>query len=270
LADNPYKFLENAANKHIEITVNSAPSESGAKTYTVKTINSELTLFYLNWVEERRAMVDKLSSGRIGYIHVPNTAFEGNYELYRGMYEFHNKEALIIDDRYNGGGFIPAYMIDLLNRQTLSYWHRNKLQSMKSPAVAHNGPKAMLINGYSSSGGDAFPYYFRKKDLGTIIGTRTWGGLVGTQGGRRFVDGGSFNVPQFGVYDENSEWIIEGIGVYPDIEVIDEPHLTAKGIDPSVEKAVEVLLKELDENPVKKPKTPIAPDRSGFIETEIK
>lgn len=270
LADNPYKFLENAANKYIEITVNSTPTESGAKTYTVKTISSELTLFYLNWVEERRAMVDKLSNGRIGYIHVPNTAVEGNYELHRGMYAYHNKEALIIDDRFNGGGFIPENMADMLDRKTLSYWHVNKLQPMKSPTVAHDGPKAMLINGYSSSGGDAFPYYFRKKGLGTIIGTRTWGGLVGMQGNEGLVDGGYIAVPRFGIYNEEGEWIIEGIGVYPDIEVIDEPHLTAKGIDPSVEKAIEVLLKELDANPVKKPNVPAEPDRSGWIETEIK
>jgi len=269
-ADNPYKFLENKAEKFIEVTVNSSPSENGAKTYTVKTIKSELNLYYLDWVEQRRAMVDKLSGGKIGYIHVPNTAVEGNYELHRGMYEFHNKEALIIDDRNNGGGFIPENMADLLDRQTLSYWHRNGLNPMKSPAIAHDGPKVMLINGYSSSGGDAFPYYFKKKGLGTLIGTRTWGGLVGIQGARTFVDGGSFNVPQFGVFDENGEWVIEGIGVYPDIEVVDEPHLTAKGIDPGIEKAVEVLLKELEKNPVKKPKTPVAPDRSKWIEKDIK
>jgi len=270
LADNPYMFLENAANKHIEIKVNSTPSESGAKTYTVKTISSELNLFYLDWVEARRKMVEELSGGRIGYIHVPNTAFEGNHELFRGMYAQHTKEALIIDDRYNGGGFIPANMVDLLDRTTLSYWHRQGLHPMKYHNIAHNGPKAMLINGYSSSGGDAFPYFFRKKGLGTLIGTRTWGGLVGIQGGRRFVDGGSFNVPQFGIFDEKGEWIIEGVGVYPDIEVVDRPELTAKGIDPSIKKAVEVLLKELEANPVQKPVTPADPDRSGFIEIEVK
>jgi len=269
-ADNPYKFLENTANKHIEIKVNNSPSELGAKTYTVKTIKSELTLFYLDWVNARRKMVEELSGGRIGYIHVPNTAYEGNYELHRGMYEFHNKEALIIDDRFNGGGFIPENMVDMLDRETLSYWHRNGLHPMKSPTVAHDGPKAMLINGYSSSGGDAFPYYFKKKGLGKLIGTRTWGGLVGISGNAGLVDGGYIAVPRFGVYDENEEWIVEGIGVYPDIEVIDRPELTAKGIDPSIEKAVEELLIELDANPIKKPKSPEAPDRSGFIEKDIK
>ena len=270
LADNPYKFLENTANKHIEIKVNSTPSATGSKTYSIKPIKSELNLLHKEWVDTRRAMVDKLSGGKIGYIYVPNTAFEGNRELYKGMYQYHNKEALIIDDRYNGGGFIPENMLGLLNRTTLSYWHRNGLHPMKSPTIAHDGPKAMLINGYSSSGGDAFPYYFKKKGLGTLIGTRTWGGLVGIQGARRFVDGGSIYVPQFGVYDENGEWVIEGVGVYPDIEIVDRPELTAKGIDPSIEKAVEVLLQQLDKNPVKKPKDPVEPDRSGFIEVDVK
>lgn len=270
LQDNPYKFLENTAGKMIEITVNSKPTAEGAKTYEIKPIESELELFYLDLVETRRQMVDKLSGGKIGYIHVPNTAVEGNYELHRGMYAYHNKEALIIDDRDNGGGFIPENMADLLDRQTLSYWHRRGLQSMKSPGIAHDGPKVMLINGYSSSGGDAFPYYFRKKGLGLLIGTRTWGGLVGISGNAGLVDGGYISVPRFGVYDENEEWIIEGIGVYPDIEVVDEPHLIARGIDPCIEKALEVLLKQLKEKPVKKVNPPADPDRSKWIEKEIK
>ncbi|MDP2114623.1 MAG: PDZ domain-containing protein, partial [Bacteroidota bacterium] len=176
---NPYELLENTLGKTVEITVNSKPEPAGAKTFTIKPIASELELLNLNWVNERRAMVDKLSGGKIGYIHVPNTSTDGNRELYRGMYAYHEKEALIIDDRYNGGGFIPDVMTNLLERKTLSYWQRSGLSAMKTPGVAHNGPKVMLMNGYSSSGGDAFPYYFRKKGLGQLIGTRTWGGLVG-------------------------------------------------------------------------------------------
>jgi tricorn protease len=225
---------------------------------------------YYNWVIERRALVDKLSGGRIGYIHVPNTSTDGNRELFKGMYAYHDKEALIIDDRYNGGGFIPDVMADLLDRKTLSYWNRNGLVPNKTPGVSHNGPKVMLINGYSSSGGDAFPYYFRKKGLGQLIGTRTWGGLVGISGNARLIDGGYISVPRFGIFDENGEWIIEGIGVYPDIEVVDRPEQLAKGIDPGVEKAVEVLLKELEKNPPKKVKSPAGPDRSGWIEKDIK
>ncbi len=264
--DNPYEFLENTAEKHIEIGVNEEPKSDGVRTSMIEPIESELNLMYFNWVNERRAMVDKLSNGKIGYIHVPNTSIDGNRELFKGMYAYHNKEALIIDDRYNGGGFIPDVMADLLDRKTLSYWNVNGLNPMKTPAVAHDGPKVMLINGYSSSGGDAFPYYFKKKGLGTLIGTRTWGGLVGISGNAQFVDGGSFSVPRFGVYDENGKWIIEGVGVSPDIEVVDRPDELAKGIDPGIEKAAEVLLKELKENPVKKVTAPKPPDRSKWRE----
>ena len=263
---NPYELLENTVGKMVEITVNSKPEFAGSRVYSIKPIASELELFYLNWVNERRAMVDKLSGGKIGYIHVPNTAVEGNRELYRGMYAYNEKEALIIDDRYNGGGFIPDVMTDLLDRKTLSYWQRNGLASMKTPGVAHNGLKVMLTNGYSSSGGDAFPYYFRKKGLGQLIGTRTWGGLVGISGNAGLVDGGYISVPQFGIYNENEQWIIEGVGVSPDIEVVDRPEQLAKGIDPCIEKAVEVLLKQLKENPIKKVNAPAPPDRSKWNE----
>ncbi len=268
---NPYELLENLGDRHIQLTVSQTPSARGARTSTVHTITSEHELRYIDWVNERRAMVDQLSGGRIGYIHVPNTAIEGNRELFKGMLAYHHKDALIIDDRYNGGGFIPDRMIDLLNRRTLVYWHRNGLSlPMKSPGIAHDGPKAMLINGYSSSGGDAFPYFFRETGEGKLIGTRTWGGLVGISGNARLVDGGYISVPRFGIYDHSGEWIIEGIGVYPDIEVVDRPEELAKGSDPSIEKAVEVLLEELEANPRPKVTAPTPPDRSRWIEFEIK
>jgi tricorn protease len=270
LDENPYMYLENTLGKTVEIAVNSKPSFEGARTYTIKPIGSEIELMYLNWVNERREIVNKLSDGKIGYIHVPNTALEGNRELHRGMYAYHDKEALIIDDRYNGGGFIPDHMADLLDRNVLSYWHRRGLEPTQTPGIAHDGPKAMLINHYSSSGGDAFPYYFRKKGLGKLIGTRTWGGLVGMSGNAGLVDGGYIAVPRFGIFDENQKWIIEGIGVYPDVEVYDEPHKVAKGIDPSIEKAVEMLLKELKEKPSKKISAPKEPNRSKWIEADVK
>lgn len=268
---NPYELLENLGGSYIELSVNQKPSVTNAKTYAVKTITSEHELRYLDWVKSRRDLVDKMSDGRIGYIHVPNTSYEGNMELFRGMLTYNDKEALIIDDRYNGGGFIPDRMIDLLNRRTLVYWHRNNIElPMKSPGIAHDGPKAMLINGYSSSGGDAFPYFFRKTGEGKLIGTRTWGGLVGISGNARLVDGGYISVPMFGVYDETGKWIIEGVGVYPDIEVVDRPEELAKGNDPSIEKAVEVLLDELRKTPHKIIKSPTPPDRSEWIEIDIK
>ncbi len=267
--DNPYKFLENRVGIATRITVNNKPTAAGARTYTVHPIASELELKYLDWVNERRRMVDELSGGRIGYFHVPNTAQDGNRELHRGMYAYHDKDALIIDERFNGGGFIPDRLLEMLSRETHAYWHRHGLEPMRTPGIAHDGPKAMLINWYASSGGDAFPYFFRQKNLGTIIGTRTWGGLVGMTGNAGLVDGGYIGVPRFGIYNQEGEYIIEGVGIYPDIEVVDKPHLVAQGKDPSLEKAVEVLLKQLEENPPKRWKTPTDPDRSGWIEIEI-
>jgi tricorn protease len=265
-ADNPYLYLENKAGKSVEIKVNGKPLAADARSSLIKPISSELELRYFSWVNERRALVDKLSGGKIGYIHVPNTANEGNRELFHGMYAYFDKEALIIDERYNGGGMIPDRMADLLDRHTLAYWHQNGLEPGKSPAIANDGPKVMLINGYSSSGGDAFPYFFRKMGLGKLIGTRTWGGLVGISGNAGLVDGGYIAVPRFGVFDKDAGWIIEGTGVTPDIEVVDRPEQLAKGIDPSIEKAVEVLLQELKANPVKKVVEPAPPDRSKWHE----
>jgi tricorn protease len=265
-AANPYSFLENKAGKNVEIKVNSSPSASDTRSSIIKPVASEQSLLNFNWVNDRRALVDKLSGGRIGYIYVPNTSTEGNRELFNGMYTYFDKEALIIDERYNGGGYIPDRMADLLDRHTLVYWHQNGLQPGKSPAIAHDGPKVMLINGYSASGGDAFPYFFRKLGLGKLIGTRTWGGLVGISGNAVLVDGGYISVPRFGIFDKEEGWIIEGIGVYPDIEVVERPEQMALGVDACIEKAVEVLLQELKDNPDKKVAVPVSPDRSKWRE----
>jgi tricorn protease len=269
-AMNPYRFLENRTDKATRITINSSPDAAGATTFTIHPINSELDLKHLDWVNTRREMVDELSDGRIGYIYVPNTSFDGNRELFKGMYAYNDKEALIIDERFNGGGFIPDRMIEILARETHVKWYRAGLDyPMRTPGVAHDGPKAMLINQFSSSGGDALPYFFRQKNLGTIIGTRTWGGLVGMTGNARLSDGGYIGVPRFGIYNEEGDWIIEGIGVYPDIEVVDAPHRLARGEDPSVQAAVELLMQQLEQNPVQPWPVPEQPDRSGWIEIEI-
>jgi tricorn protease len=270
LKDNPYLFLENTVGRKIPIKVSARPDGGGAREFWIKPIQSELDLRALDWVRSRREMVDRLSGGRIGYIYVPDTARAGNTELFKGMYAYWNKEALIIDERYNGGGFIPTVMAELLARKTLNYWARRGLEINPDPGVAHDGPKAMLINGYSSSGGDAFPYYFKKKKLGLLIGTRTWGGLIGLSGNPDLVDGGSISVPTFGFVDSDGKWAVEGEGISPDIEVIDRPELVAAGRDPSIEKAVEVLLEQLRQNPRRKVEMPAEPDRSQWIEKEIK
>ena len=205
---NPYKYLENKAEKVVTLLVNSKPSKDGAREEKVKPVKSEQNLFYLDWVNSRMKMVDELSGGKIGYIHIPNTATEGNRELFKYFYPQTNKEALIIDDRYNGGGFVPDRMIELVSRKTLNYWTRRGIEPTPVPGLVHDGPKACLINGYSSSGGDAFPYYFRQKNLGKIIGTRTWGGLIGISGNPNLMDGGSISIPVFRFLDTDGNWAL--------------------------------------------------------------
>ena len=254
--DNFYRLLENKANRVVTLLVNSTASTTGAREEKVRPIKKETNVRYLDWVNSRRAYVEKASGGRIGYIHLPNTGAEGNRELVKGFYPQVDKDALIIDDRYNGGGFIPDRMIELLDRPVLNYWVRRGQPPSATPAFAHVGPKVMLINGYSASGGDALPYYFRKRQLGTIIGTRTWGGLIGISGNPSLMDGGSVSAPTFRFLDTEGMWAVEGVGVAPDIEVVDRPDLVAAGQDPSLEAAVKLLMEQLAKNPPKDVKIP--------------
>jgi tricorn protease len=259
-ADNPYRLLEGKGEQQVVLTVHSRPEMAGARAVTVKTLTSERNLRYLDWVTSRMQLVDELSGGRIGYIHLPNTANEGNRMLQKLFYSQVAKPALVIDERYNGGGFIPDRMIEMLSRTTRSYWARRGIESMRTPNFAHDGPKVMLINGYAASGGDALPYYFRQAGLGQIIGTTTWGGLIGIAGNPMLVDQGGILFPRFRFYTTEGEWAVEGEGVAPDIEVWDLPELIAAGRDPSIEKAVEVLLEEL-EHFSGDPETPVPPSR---------
>ncbi len=260
--DNPYKFLEGKANKVITLLISSKPDYSGAHQEKVKPIKRETDLRYLDWVESRRELVDKLSNGKIGYIHLPNTGGPGNRELFKNFYPQANKEALIVDVRYNGGGFIPDRMIELLDRPLLNYWVRRGVRPNPTPGFSNQGPKVCLINGYSSSGGDAFPYYFRELELGKLIGTRTWGGLIGLSGNPSLMDGGSISIPTFRFLTKDGKWAVENEGVHPDIEVVDRPELVANGEDPTLEKAVEVLMEELKNNPPKDLIVPNIPDES--------
>ena len=264
--DNPYRFLENTAGKKMSLVVNAKPAAEGAREYWVRPVKSEQRLFYLDWVASRRAMADKLSGGRVGYIHVPDTAVAGNRELFKGFYAYADKEALVIDERYNGGGFIPDTMVDLLGRRLLNYIAGRTPEMTTTPTYVHQGPLVMLINHSAGSGGDAFPYYFKKLKLGLTIGTRTWGGLVGLSGNPGFTDGSTVEVPTFGFVGTDGDFAVEGLGVAPDIEVIDSPDLVAKGRDPALEKGVQVLLEELQKNPPKKVGKPKAPDRSKLHE----
>ncbi|HPA52451.1 MAG TPA: S41 family peptidase, partial [Thermoanaerobaculia bacterium] len=162
-------------------------------------------------------------------------------------------------DRYNGGGFIPDRMIEMLSRTTLAFWARRGVDAMRTPGFAHDGPKAMLVNSYSASGGDALPYFFRKEKLGPIVGTRTWGGLIGLSGNAEFVDGGSVDVPTFRIYDHDGKWVVENEGVAPDVEVFDVAERRLDGGDPSLEKGVEILIQELAKQPARRSEPPAAP-----------
>ncbi|GAA5213372.1 PDZ domain-containing protein [Corallincola platygyrae] len=255
---NLYQLLENSANRTITLTLADKKGKNGREVL-VKPVKSETNLRYLDWVASRAAYVDKISNGRVGYVHLPNTLFDGNRELFKQFLPQVNKEALIIDDRYNGGGFIPEHMIAMLARQPLNYWKRRGAEPNATPFYSHTGPKAMLINGYSSSGGDALPYYFRKLNLGKLIGTRTWGGLIGISGNPDMVDGGMVLAATFRFLDTEGEWDVENVGVSPDIEVIDRPELIFMGKDPSIERAVEELLKELPEKRAPSIQAPPAP-----------
>ncbi len=256
---NLYVLLEYSAERFITVTLNDKPRKNGSWDVTIKPIKSETQLRYLDWVAERMKMVDELSGGRIGYIHLPNTAQAGNKELFKQFLPQIGKDALIIDDRYNGGGFIPDHMIRLLARKTLNYWKRRGQEPYADPLIAHDGPKVMLVNGQSSSGGDALPYYFRKLGMGKIIGTRTWGGLIGISGNPSLADGGLLLASTFRFMDTDGKWAVENEGVTPDIEVIDRPELVAAGKDPSLERAVQELLKDLKQNPRASIKAPPSP-----------
>lgn len=260
---NFYQLLQDKGDRKVTLRVSAKADAGAARDVRVKTLTSELALRYADWVSTRRAMIDRLSGGRIGYIHVPNTAVEGNRELFKGMLAYSRKDALIIDDRYNGGGFIPDRMIELVSRKPLNYWKRRGLDPQATPLLSHDGPKAMLTNGLSSSGGDAFPYYFKKLGLGKVIGTRTWGGLIGISGNPSLADGGTLLAATFRFMDTDGNWAVEDEGVSPDIEVIDRPELIAAGKDPSVEKAVEILLQDLARHPKRAIVAPPAPTNFG-------
>jgi tricorn protease len=256
---NFYQLLENTGGDIVTLTVNDRPRDRGARDVMVRTITSETQLRYLDWVEDRARRVAELSDGRIGYVHLPNTATDGNRELFKRFMPQMNKDALIIDARYNGGGFIPDRMIELVSRKPLNYWKQRGIEPIATPTFAHVGPKATLINGYSSSGGDAFPYYFKQLGLGPLIGTRTWGGLIGISGNPSLADGGSILASTFRFMGTGGDWEVENEGVSPDIEVVDRPELVAAGADPTLEAAVKYLLAELEKTPPVKVEAPPAP-----------
>ncbi|WP_222851892.1 S41 family peptidase [Cyclobacterium plantarum] len=257
----PWALFEGLAKETVELTINPNPEIKGARKVLVKTLADETRLRNLAWIESNRKKVAEATGGRIGYIYVPSTGQDGQEELARMFYAQFDKEGLIIDERFNNGGQIPDRFIELLNRPALAFWAVRDGQTWQWPPVANFGPKVMLINGWSGSGGDAFPDYFKKAGLGPLIGTRTWGGLIGISGAPNLIDGGNVTVPTFRMYDPDGEWFREGYGVDPDIKVPEDPTRLAQGTDPQLEKAIEEVLRLLESQPNNIPAVPAYEDK---------
>jgi tricorn protease len=259
----PWAAFEGLAGKSVMLTVNATPTMTGAREVLVETLEDDYRLRNLAWINANREKVEQATEGRVGYIYVPDTGVDGQTELVRQFTGQFMKDGLIIDERFNSGGQVPDRFVELLNRPLYTFWGVRDGRDWQWPPVAHAGPKAMLINGWSGSGGDCFPLYFKQAGVGPLIGTRTWGGLIGYSGVPLLIDGGNVTVPTFGIYSLDGEWIVEGHGVDPDIEVIDDPGLMAKGGDPQLERAIDEVMKSLAANPPKRPAKPAYPNRSG-------
>jgi tricorn protease len=252
----PYGFFQGLSKKTIEITYNSSPNFTGAKTVVLETMDSEYQLRYLAWVEANRKHVEEATNGEVGYIYVPSTGQDGQEELTRHFNAQWDKKALIIDERFNSGGQIPDRFIEMLNRTPLAYWATRDGAAWPWPPYAHFGPKVMLMNGWSGSGGDAFPDFFRKKGLGPLIGTRTWGGLIGISGMPNLIDGGNITAPSFRMYNQDGNWFKEGHGVDPDIAVDEDLGAMAKGIDVQLERGITEIKAALKDKGYTPPKQP--------------
>jgi len=256
-SSNLYAVFVGTDGKQTRITVGSSADDPNARTYTVKPVPSEGSLRYTAWVESNREKVAAATGGRVAYIHVPNTSVFGIQEFTKQYYPQVDKEGLIVDERFNGGGFIPDFFVERLRRTTMAYWSNRDGNDFRTPSTAIDGPKCILVNEYAGSGGDAFPHYFRLNGVGPIIGKRTWGGLVGISHSLPLVDGGVVTMPDFGMWDPKSgDWAIENHGVDPDIEVENAPHEMVAGRDPQLERGIQYVMEQLRTSPYKKPPRP--------------
>jgi tricorn protease len=257
---NLYSLFENTDGKLTEITVNSKPDYAGSRVVKVVPVANESALRNRAWVEGNLKKVTEATNGRVAYVYVPNTSTSGHEYFKRYFFPQANRKAIIIDERFNGGGSLADYYIDILRRPLQSYWNMRYGKDQKSPNASIQGPKVMIIDETAGSGGDMLPWMFRKFKVGTLIGKRTWGGLVGTLGFPEFIDGGSVTAPNLAIWT-NDGFVVENVGVAPDIEVEQWPAEVLKGKDPQLEKAIEVALKELEKNPPEEPVRPPYPIR---------
>lgn len=259
-ADNVYSFFEATSGKSVVLKVGSNPDGSGARDVTVVPVSSEARLRNLAWIEDNRRKVDRLTNGRVAYVYMPDTGFGGLTNFTRYFYAQVGKEAAIIDERFNGGGALATDIIEQLKRTRLSAVATRDGEDEVQPQGAIFGPKVMIINEFAGSGGDAMPTYFRRAGVGKLIGKRTWGGLVGRAGAPQLMDGGFVTAPSSGVWGPEGQWDAENIGVPPDIEVEHDPELVRQGKDPQLERAIQVVMAELEKNPPLKPKRPAYPN----------
>jgi tricorn protease len=256
-SDEIYRLFQQTAGKQTVVRVGPAPDGAGAHDETVVPVDSESNLRYRAWIDANRRKVDELSAGRLAYVHLPDTGGNGFTSFNRYYFAQVGKEGAILDERFNHGGSLADYIVDMLNRPVRMLNASREGEDYAEPAEAIQGHKVMLINQMSGSGGDAMPWMFRMNDAGTLVGTRTWGGLIGIGGYPTLMDGGSITAPRWALYGTKGEWEVENRGIAPDIEVEMDPKLVRQGHDPQLERAVAVALEQLAKNPpVKFPRPP--------------
>jgi len=257
--DDPYRLLRNKADNPVQLTLNKTPKMQGARTVSYRPITDEQNLIYLDWVDHNREKVSKATNGRVGYLHVPDMGAAGIREFIKWYYPQLRKEALIVDVRANGGGNVSRMLIERLRRRVLSLGYaRTNEEATTYPDGVFLGPMVAILDENSASDGDIFPAMFREAGLGPLIGKRSWGGVVGITNRGQLIDGGVVNVPEFGFANKNGEWIIEGYGVDPDIEVDNDPQSLIAGKDPQLERAIAEMMAKLKQ-PVKLPPKPAGP-----------
>jgi tricorn protease len=244
-----YQLFEQTAGRVTELRVSPTPDDADARTVTVRPVDDESRLRHWSWVEQNRRKVDQLSGGRVAYIYMADTGQVGYEAFNRYYFSQLDKQAVVLDERFNGGGAVADYVIDLLNRPVLSHWATREGRPFSTPNASIFGPKVMLINELAGSGGDAMPLFFRRRGLGKLVGKRTWGGLIGIYDYPTLIDGGFFTSPRLAIYSPGGSWEVENEGVAPDIEVEMAPKLVAAGGDPQLELAVELVVAELEGAP---------------------
>jgi tricorn protease len=258
--DNIYSFFEATADKATVLTVGTDPTGAGSRQVTVVPVPNESRLRYLAWIEDNRRKVDQLTGGRVAYIHMPDTSLGGYQSFTRYFYAQVGKDAAIIDERFNHGGHLATDIIEYLQRRLMSVASYRDGADSNQPFGAIFGPKVMIINEFAGSGGDAMPWYFKRAGVGTLVGERTWGGLIGLSGFPDLMDGGSVTAPNAAIWNPNGQFDVENRGITPDIEVQLDPAAVRQGHDPQLERAIQVVMEELQKNPPAQPKRPPYPN----------